>query len=334
MSGIFLSYRRDDASGWTGRLYEHMIREWGSDQVFMDIDAIAPGDDFRDAIARTMDVCDIVMVVIGPNWLTARDHAGNRRLDNEGDTHRAEVAAALVSDVRVVPVLVGGAAMPSESDLPEPLKDLAYRNAAVIEDRRFASDVGALQKVLRQLVDSAASTRSTPGGPGHTSNAGDGHGAAVPLQTETAGRDTVAGSTATSTRRAGLATLPTMLAGAGLLMTLVWGLMPRAWHNELAGTRIGAVILLAALQALELPALLGVGIGLWSKQWRWTFAAGIAGLLILGIWLLQLVSTHADEVGDLISPARDGVPNALTFAGVLLVLVAGSLGMRHTSTRQ
>lgn len=324
MSGIFLSYRRDDASGWTGRLYEHMIREWGPDQVFMDIDAIAPGDDFRDAIARTMEVCDIVMVVIGPNWLTVQDHAGNRRLEDERDTHRAEVAAALVADVRVVPVLVGGAAMPSESDLPEPLKGLAYRNAAVIDDRRFASDVGALQKVLRQLVDSARSTRSTPGGPGHTSDAGDGHGAAVPLQTETAGRDTVAGSTATSTRRAGLATLPTMLAGAGLLMTLVWGLMPRAWHNELAGTRIGAVILLGAL----------TGIGLWSKQWRWTFAAGIAGLVILGIWLLQLVSTHADEVGDLISPARDGVPNAVTFAGVLLVLVAGSLGMRHTSTGQ
>ncbi len=323
MSGIFLSYRRDDASGWTGRLYEHMVREWGADQVFMDIDAIAPGDDFRDAIARTMDVCDIVMVVIGPNWLTVRDHAENRRLDDERDTHRAEVAAALVADVRVVPVLVGGASMPSEADLPEPLKGLAYRNAAVIDDRRFASDVDALQKVLRQLVASAAFTGSTPGEPGRTPGADDGRGMPVARRAENPGRNTTAGPTGTSARRARPTTLPMMLAGAGLVLTLIWGLMPRAWHNELAGTRVGAVVLLAVL----------AGIGLWSKQWRWTLAAGIAGLVVLLIWVLQLVSTHApDEVGDLISPARDGVPNAVTFAGAVLVLIAGALGMRQTAT--
>jgi uncharacterized RDD family membrane protein YckC len=160
MSGIFLSYRRDDSSGWAGRLHEHLIREWGPGQVFMDIDAIAPGEDFRHAIARTIRTSDVVLVVIGPSWANSRDRAGNRRLDDEGDTHRAEVAAALASDVRVVPILVGGAAMPKLEDLPTSLKDLAYRNAAIIDDRRFASDVRALQEALKQFAEALAAERA------------------------------------------------------------------------------------------------------------------------------------------------------------------------------
>ena len=132
MSGIFLSYRRDDASGWAGRLYEHLVREWGHEQVFMDIDAISPGEDFREAIARTMETCDVVLVVIGPSWVTTRDEAGNRRIDDEADVHRAEVVAALGAHSRVIPILVGDADMPRPADLPDSLKDLAYRNAWII----------------------------------------------------------------------------------------------------------------------------------------------------------------------------------------------------------
>jgi TIR domain len=160
MSGIFISYRRDDSSGWAGRLHEYLVREWGPDNVFMDIDAIAPGEDFRDAIARTIRTCDVVLVVIGPNWANSRNQAGNRRLDDETDTHRAEVASALAADVRVVPVLVGGAAMPQLADLPEPLKVLAYRNAAIIEDRRFHSDAIALQHALKQFAETLAAKRA------------------------------------------------------------------------------------------------------------------------------------------------------------------------------
>src|SRR5690606_37851588 len=125
MNGIFLSYRRDDASGWAGRLYEHLVRDSTADRVFMDIDAIDPGDDFREAIARTMEACDVVLVVIRPNWLNTRDEFGNRRLDDDADTHRAEIVAALEADVRVVPVLVGAASMPRTGDLPTPLRALA-----------------------------------------------------------------------------------------------------------------------------------------------------------------------------------------------------------------
>jgi uncharacterized RDD family membrane protein YckC/uncharacterized protein YdaU (DUF1376 family) len=161
MSGIFLSYRRHDSAGWAGRLYEHLVREWGPDRVFIDIDAIAPGDDFREAIARTMHTCDVVIVVIGPNWISARDQAGNRRLDDESDTHRQEVAAALAAaDVRVIPVLVGGASMPTLSELPGPLQELRYRNAAIIEDRRFGSDARDLLDALREFAENLAAQRA------------------------------------------------------------------------------------------------------------------------------------------------------------------------------
>jgi YVTN family beta-propeller protein len=159
MTGIFLSYRRDDSAGWAGRLYEHLVEDWGPGPVFMDIDAIRPGEDFRESITRTLHTCDVVLVVIGPNWLSARDEAGNRRLDDPGDTHRTEVAAALAADVLVVPVLVGGADMPKLSELPKPLKDLAYRHAAIIEDRRFVSDVNSLQEALEQFAESLVAKR-------------------------------------------------------------------------------------------------------------------------------------------------------------------------------
>jgi uncharacterized RDD family membrane protein YckC len=142
-------------------LYEHLVREWGPDRVFIDIDAIAPGDDFREAIARTMHTCDVVIVVIGPNWISARDQAGNRRLDDESDTHRQEVAAALAAaDVRVIPVLVGGASMPTLSELPGPLQELRYRNAAIIEDRRFGSDARDLLDALREFAENLAAQRA------------------------------------------------------------------------------------------------------------------------------------------------------------------------------
>jgi hypothetical protein len=156
MSGIFISYRRNDSAPWAGRVYDSLVREWGDDLVFMDVDAIAPGEDFREVIADTVARSDVILVVIGPEWLSTADASGGRRLDDEGDIHRTEVVAALTSHARVIPVLVGGASMPKVAELPEPLKVLAYRNAVVLEDRRFGSDVRALQKALARFAEEAA----------------------------------------------------------------------------------------------------------------------------------------------------------------------------------
>jgi hypothetical protein len=317
MSGIFLSYRRDDASGWAGRLYEHLVTEWGSGQVFMDIDAIAPGEDFRQAIAHTMETCDVVLVVIGPNWVDARDYKGNRRLDDEGDTHRQEVVAALSgADVRVIPVLVGGADMPKVSDLPDPLKDLVYRNAAVIEDRRFASDVRALQNALKQFV------KLTTGDQVPTTSANGDHRQQVRSSPP---QHSAPRSTAESVSRAGASlTAQTVLAVLGATVVLVWGVILQPdWHDELWVIRAAASLALVVLTA----------VGVWSRQWKWVLFAGIGGLAGLAIWLIQLVNTHPDEINEIFGgPPYDGIPNFVTLIGAVAVLIAGWMGVRASAT--
>src|SRR3954452_22224139 len=97
MTSVFISYRRDDASGATGRLYDALLHDvrLPPDAVFMDVDGIKPGIDFLTAIERVLDRADVVLAVIGPEWLTARDGRGGRRLDDPADYVRLEVARAL-----------------------------------------------------------------------------------------------------------------------------------------------------------------------------------------------------------------------------------------------
>jgi ABC-type Fe3+-siderophore transport system permease subunit len=111
-----------------------------------------------------------------------------------------------------------------------------------------------------------------------------------------------------------------------MLLVLIWGVFRQElWHDEVLVIRAGAGTLLVVLAAA----------GLWSRQWKWVFAAGIAGLAGLTIWILWLISTHpAEEIVEIFKPGFDGIPNGIAFAGALLVLVAGLIGMRaHSATR-
>jgi hypothetical protein len=121
---IFLSYRRDDSAGWAQHLAADLSARFGREAIFIDVDTLAPGSDYTDAIDRTLGQSAVVLVVIGPSWLTVADAAGQRRLDDPDDLVRLEVGAALEGQAGVVPVLVGGASMPSTAALPEPLKGL------------------------------------------------------------------------------------------------------------------------------------------------------------------------------------------------------------------
>jgi hypothetical protein len=124
---IFLSYRREPNAIHAGRLHDSLIAGvdehpgFTEDQIFMDIDTIAPGDDFREVIADAVAKCDVFLAVIGKQWATIRDKQRGRRLDNPGDYVRLELEAALERDIPVIPVLVDGAKMPSEKDLPQSL---------------------------------------------------------------------------------------------------------------------------------------------------------------------------------------------------------------------
>jgi hypothetical protein len=163
---IFMSYRREETAYPAGWLYDRLADRFGSDQVFKDVDSIELGDDFVEKITSAVGACDVLLAVIGQEWLTITDARGRRRLDNPDDFVRLEIEAALTRNVRVIPILVDGASMPDADELPDSLARLVRRQALELSPSRFASDTGRLLKVLdRTLVelrteqDDAASIR-------------------------------------------------------------------------------------------------------------------------------------------------------------------------------
>ncbi len=140
---VFISYRRDDAAGYAGRLEEALEKRLGHGSVFRDVIDIAPGADFVDAIRQRLAGAQAVLVLIGPRW-AGGGATGARRIDDAQDFVRLEVQAALDAGVRLVPVLLPGAAMPSDAELPEPLKPLARRNAMSIGDIHWDADIDLL----------------------------------------------------------------------------------------------------------------------------------------------------------------------------------------------
>lgn len=161
-SNIFISYRREDARHAAGRLVDRLGQTFRKDQLFIDVDNIAPGLDFRKELAAKVEACDVLLAVIGPGWIDAKDADGQRRLDDPKDFVRIEIEAALARDIRVIPVLVDGADMPKEDQLPEPTKPLAFRNATRLTHERFAADADGLANALKRgVVFGSASQRSS-----------------------------------------------------------------------------------------------------------------------------------------------------------------------------
>lgn len=142
--GIFISYRRDDASHVAGRMADALGARVGRENVFVDVDSVAPGEDFVRKIETTIQASDTFLAVIGANWLSAHGPNGQRRIDLPGDFIRLEVKSALAAGLRVVPVLVDGAGMPREEELPEDIRQLVRHNAVFISHATFARDMAAL----------------------------------------------------------------------------------------------------------------------------------------------------------------------------------------------
>ena len=113
---IFISYRRDDTSYPAGRLYDRLSVHFPSNQIFIDVDSIDPGEDFVKMIKKTVGSCDVLIAVIGKGWLASCDQEGQRRLDNPEDFVRIEIGTALERDVRVEPL----APKPAEPEREKP----------------------------------------------------------------------------------------------------------------------------------------------------------------------------------------------------------------------
>jgi hypothetical protein len=140
MANIFISYRREDSGGHAGRLCDRLTARFGRARVFMDLQDIAPGQNFAQAIDEMIATCHCVIAVIGPRWL----EVFQRRAPGGEDFVQHEIAAALHRDITVIPVLVGGARMPSAEHLPPVMSALRYRNAFEVRDERFDDDVARL----------------------------------------------------------------------------------------------------------------------------------------------------------------------------------------------
>lgn len=158
MSGIFISYRREDRPGFAGRLAEALERTFGAERVFRDVEDIPPGQDFVEVIEGRLRDVDVLLAMIGPGWLGA-NRGGERRLEQADDFVRIEIASALASGKPVWPVLVDGARMPVEADLPEPLRALARRQAVILTEFGWKDDVARLVTALRPLVPVPKSRR-------------------------------------------------------------------------------------------------------------------------------------------------------------------------------
>lgn len=146
---VFISYRRDDSHYIADRIYDWLIRKRGRRNIFKDVDAIPPGQDFRQVIHAAVGRCDALLVVIGPGWLTAAKAPGMRRLDDPNDFVRMEIEAAIKRDIPIIPLLVNNATTPTAEDLPPSLQTLAWRHGLLVRpDPDFHNDMGRLIAAL------------------------------------------------------------------------------------------------------------------------------------------------------------------------------------------
>jgi TIR domain len=152
LHSIFISYRRDDSEGEAGRLCDDLAEIFHEESVFMDVNAIQPGRDFRKAIDESIHKCSVLLAIVGQGWLDSKDGSGQKRLDDTNDFVRLEIASALVRDIPVIPVLVRGAKMPRAEQLPADLRELAYRNAVELTHARWRSDLQVLIRALRPYM--------------------------------------------------------------------------------------------------------------------------------------------------------------------------------------
>jgi TIR domain len=148
MSTVFISYRRQTAAGEARALFNDLTARLGENAVFMDVDSIPLGRDFRGELQKTLAACDLMLVIIDKDWAAAKDERGRVRLENTGDFVRMEIEAALKRDIVVTPILVKGAQMPAAEELPAEIRDLAYRSGFELSHNRWESDV---REMIRRL---------------------------------------------------------------------------------------------------------------------------------------------------------------------------------------
>jgi hypothetical protein len=154
---IFISYRRTDSADIAGRIYDRLIGKFGRSLIFKDVDSIPLGIDFKEYLDRKVSECEVFLAIIGNQWLDASDQAGRKRLDDSADFVRIEIESALERGIPVIPLLVHGAPMPVEENLPLSLRKLVYRNGIPIRvDPDFHRDMDRLISALEKYIQESS----------------------------------------------------------------------------------------------------------------------------------------------------------------------------------
>jgi hypothetical protein len=164
MPRAFISYRRQDADADAGHIRDALARRLGGVEVFLDVVAIHPGQDFEDVLQHALSVTDVFLAVIGPGWLRTEAATGGRRLDNPEDLVRLEISAALKTGAQLIPILVRGASMPRTGDLPDEIRGFATRQAVVLGAGTWKHDIESLAVHIEEAITEAALLR--PGASG------------------------------------------------------------------------------------------------------------------------------------------------------------------------
>lgn len=164
MSGVFISYRREDSQDVTGRIFDYLTSHFKKNKIFKDVDSIPPGVDFRDVINTAIDNSAVMLVIIGNKWLDVKNQDGGRRLDDPGDFVRLEIETALQKKIPVLPVLLGDTKNLNADQLPESLRGLAFLNSMQVRpDPDFRGDVKRLYKGLERFTASRPLWKTTGG---------------------------------------------------------------------------------------------------------------------------------------------------------------------------
>lgn len=155
---VFISYRRKDNSYAANLVYDRVAAVFGRGSVYFDVDAVPAGIDFRQHIQHAVEQCDVMLVIIGENWLE-RDSNGESRLENPADYVRIEIETALRRGIPVIPVPVGNARLPREDELPEEIGEFAFRNAREI--RTGSAFQGQMERLIRSIRELTPDARSS-----------------------------------------------------------------------------------------------------------------------------------------------------------------------------
>ena len=156
MSKIFISYRRDDSPYAAGQIYKALEEKFGKKAIFKDNYDVNGGDKWAESIKQALDQCQVLLVVIGKDWLQIlqiKDDSEKRRLDDPRDWVRFEIVTALDRKIKVIPLLLDGVKMPPVNELPSDLESLTnYQGLKVRQDPDFDEDMKRVITVIQDYL--------------------------------------------------------------------------------------------------------------------------------------------------------------------------------------